>query len=95
MSTSTRLHLKVVPKASCNGLVGWVGDSLKIRVTAAPERGKANAAVIELLAAALGVKRDSLHLIAGSAKEHKIVAVQGISEMEARARLERTLRKGI
>ena len=45
-----KLQLKVVPKASRNRVVGWVGLRLKIQVTAAPERGKANEAVVEVLA---------------------------------------------
>lgn len=92
MATATRLRLKVVPKASHDGLVGWIGDVLKVRVTAAPERGKANSAVIKLLAEALGITRECFQLIAGDAKEHKIVAIRGMTETELRACLERALR---
>ena len=49
-----RLELKVVPKASRDRVVGWLGDRLKVQVRAAPERGKANAAVEALLAEILG-----------------------------------------
>jgi len=71
------LHLKVVPKASRDRVVGWVGDRLKVQVTAAPERGKANAAVVEVLAAALGVSRGRVRIIAGETSPLKTVEVDG------------------
>ncbi len=86
---TSRLRLKVVPKAARNGVAGWIGDCLKIRVTAAPERGKANAAVIALLAQALGIPRERIVLIAGESKARKIVEIQGLSDTELRTRLAR------
>ncbi|MBV8062463.1 MAG: DUF167 domain-containing protein, partial [Nevskia sp.] len=47
------LELKVSPKASRNAITGFLGEALKVAVTAAPERGKANEAAEELLAKAL------------------------------------------
>ncbi len=70
-------------------MVGWVGDALKIRVTAPPERGKANDAVLNTISAALGLPRRSVHLIAGATSERKIVEVDGLTEVELRARLQR------
>ncbi|MEK7839378.1 MAG: DUF167 domain-containing protein, partial [candidate division NC10 bacterium] len=52
-----RLTVKVIPKSSRDSIAGWVGDALKVCVTAAPERGKANAAVEAVLADALGLAR--------------------------------------
>ena len=46
-----RLSLTVVTKSSRNAVAGWVGDSVKVCVTAVPERGKANAASLILLRA--------------------------------------------
>lgn len=93
MSNAIRLRLKVVPKAATDGLVGWLGDALKVRVTAAPERGQANAAVVELLAANLGLARESLTLVAGASHARKVVAIRGLSAGDLRARVERALRK--
>ena len=48
---SLTLNLKIIPKSSRNEVVGLLDDgSLKVRITAAPEKGKANAAICALLA---------------------------------------------
>ena len=72
-----RLHLKVVPKSSRDRVVGWVGDRLKVQVAAAPERGKANDAVVEVLAAALGVPRSRVRIVSGGTSPLKTVEVDG------------------
>lgn len=70
-----RLSLKVVPKSSRDRIVGWVGDRLKVQVTAAPERGKANDAVIDVLAEGLGVPRSALRIVSGETSPLKTVEV--------------------
>jgi uncharacterized protein (TIGR00251 family) len=72
-----RLQLKVVPKASADRIVGWMGERLKIQVRAAPERGRANRAVVELLAEALGLPRSSIRITAGETSPQKTVQIQG------------------
>jgi len=70
-----RLSLKVIPKSSRDRIVGWIGDRLKVQVTAAPERGKANDAVIEVLAEALGVPRSAVRISAGETSPLKTVDI--------------------
>ena|SRR2546430_13145300 len=82
-----RLSLKVVPKSSRNAVAGWVGDLLKVCVTAPPEHGKANAAVIETLARTLGVPRGAVRIIAGTRSRRKVVDVEGLDEHEVRRRV--------
>jgi uncharacterized protein (TIGR00251 family) len=82
---SSRLNLKVVPGASKNEIVGWMGDVLKVRVSAPPEKGRANAAVCELLAAALGVSVKRVQVVSGETSQRKVVEVP-VSEADARAR---------
>jgi uncharacterized protein (TIGR00251 family) len=83
-----RLELKVVPGATRAGIAGWLGDKLKIRVSAPPERGKANAAVVELLAGALGIPGERVRIVAGASSARKVVEIAGLSVAEVRARLE-------
>ena len=84
---SIKLHVKVVPGASRAGIAGWLGDTLRVRVTAPPERGKANAAVEELLASALDLSRDAVRIVAGHASARKLVELSGLPETELRSRL--------
>ena len=82
-----RLAIKVVPKASRDGVAGWLGDILKVCVTAPPERGKANTAVERVVADALGVPRDRVRVIAGHASPRKVVEIDGVEDADVRARL--------
>ena len=82
-----KLPIKVVPGSSRNGIAGWLGDTLRVRVTAPPERGKANAAVESLLCEVLGLPGGSVRVVSGSTSPRKIVEIVGISEADARQRL--------
>lgn len=73
-----KLKLKVVPKASRNAVAGWLGDELKIMVTAAPEKGKANQAVIQVLAKTLNLPKQQIVITAGHASARKTVTLDGI-----------------
>lgn len=75
-----RLRVKVVPSSSRDTLSGWLGDVLKVRVSAPPERGRANAAVEELVARALGIPRDRVRIVGGHASPRKVLALEDISE---------------
>jgi uncharacterized protein YggU (UPF0235/DUF167 family) len=68
-------------------VVGRHGDAWKLRVAAAPEHGKANDAVLELLAETLDVPRASLTLVSGGASRNKIVELTGIEPDEIERRL--------
>ncbi len=84
---STRLRLRVSPGARSNAIVGKHGDGWKVRVTAAPEGGKANDAVVRLLAERLELPGKSVTLIAGPSSRDKIVELSGIDPAEAERRL--------
>jgi uncharacterized protein len=85
---STRLRLRVIPGSTRPGIVGRYGEAWKVRVAAAPERGRANEAVLDLLAETLSMPRRDVTLIAGHAARDKTVQLDGIAEDEARRRLE-------
>jgi uncharacterized protein (TIGR00251 family) len=84
---TTRLRLRVSAGAGRTGIVGRHGDAWKLRVTSAPERGRANAAVLRLLADALGVPEHSLALVSGHTSRDKIVELHGLNVDEAERRL--------
>ncbi len=76
-----RVALRVAPRASRNGVTGIVetpaGRRLKVSVTAAPEAGKANAAVIKLLAKAWRVPKSCMEMVAGTTERNKLLLIRG------------------
>ena len=87
LAPRTKLKLKVVPGASNTSITGWLGDALKIRVVAAPEKGKANKEVLSLLSEVLSVPRANLSLVSGLSSPHKNVEVIGLSLDEIKQRI--------
>ena len=85
--TRTRLRLRVAPGATRSELVGRHADGWKVRVAAAPEDGKANEAVLRLLADKLAVPRRQLSVVSGHAARDKIVELEGLDAAEAERRL--------
>ena len=83
----TRLHLRVSPGAARAAIVGRHGDAWKVRVTQAPENGRANDAVVRLLAETLDVPRDAVTLVSGHTGREKIVELDGIAPALAERRL--------
>ena len=83
----TLLAVKVAPKAARNAVIGWHAGSLKLCVTAPPEDGRANAAVIALLADVLRTPPSSIHVRRGARSPHKLLAIDGLDEAALLARL--------
>ena len=77
---TARLRVKVVPGSSRDQIIGWLGDALKIKVMAPPEKGKANDAVVKLLAAALGLTNDAVTVVGGHSSPSKAISVVGLDE---------------
>jgi uncharacterized protein (TIGR00251 family) len=77
MSDSTRLKLRVAPGASRAGIVGRHGTGWKVRVTAAPEAGKANDAVVRLLADTLVLPVREIEIVSGHSSRDKLVELTG------------------
>lgn len=88
-----QLTLWVQPGASRAHIVGPFGDALKVAVAAAPEKGKANAALKKLLANALGMPVRALTLAAGNTSRRKVVIVHGLSQHDAQTRLAARMEK--
>jgi hypothetical protein len=76
----TVFWVRVVPGASRASVLGWQADGkLRLAVSAPPERGKANDAVMDLLAGSLGVRRSALSVLSGAGSRVKKVQVNGVS----------------
>jgi uncharacterized protein (TIGR00251 family) len=84
------LAVRVQPRARRDEVVGWQGTTLRVRVTAPPAEGRANQAVITLLAEVLDLPRSAIGLVSGAASRDKLVRVAGHSLPEVRALLEGT-----
>ncbi len=79
-----RITVKLTPGARKNEVTGWDIDAagerfLRVSVTAAPEKGKANAALIKLLAKHWGVPKSAIILVRGETTRVKVIEVQGLS----------------
>ncbi len=70
---------KVVPGSSRTVVAGLLGDMIKIRVAAAPEKGKANECLIAYLAEQLGVKKNAIEILSGHTNPVKQVRIAGVS----------------
>jgi uncharacterized protein (TIGR00251 family) len=80
--------VRLTPRASQDKIIGWEGDVLRVRVTAPPVEGRANEALLRLLARALDVPTSRLRLVRGQTQRNKVVAVEGLTADEVRERLE-------
>ncbi len=79
--------VKVVPRASKNQIAGMEGDAVKVRLTAPPVEGKANAALVRFLAETLGVSRAQIEIVTGHASRHKVVRVRGVTAKQIESML--------
>jgi len=71
--------VKVVPRSSKTAVAGLLGGMLKIKLAAAPEKGKANEALVEFLADTLGVKKNAVTITSGLTSPVKTIQITGIS----------------
>lgn len=68
--------VKVIPNSSQDKIVEWEGDVLKIKCKAPPEKGKANAAIISLLAIHYGVPKNSIKILKGKSNSKKLIKIE-------------------
>lgn len=90
-SSGILLQVKAQPGARRNGITGEHAGALKVAVTQAPEKGKANDAIIEVLAEALHLKRNQIELVSGMTSPQKKFLVTGITRQELEERIRSVL----
>ncbi|MBN2238388.1 MAG: DUF167 domain-containing protein [Dehalococcoidales bacterium] len=74
----TKLDIKVHPGAGKNEITGFRDGVLNIKVTARPEKGKANTALVNYLSSILGISKSSIEIAKGSTSRLKTVAIEGL-----------------
>jgi uncharacterized protein len=89
----TGIVLRVIahPGAGRTSVVGVHGDALQIRVGAPPVEGRANSALIELVAELLGVKDSAVSISSGESSRTKRLSVQGVDPGAARHLIDEAL----
>lgn len=84
---TANLSVKVVAGAARDCVAGWLGETLKVRVRAPAERGRANLAVERTIAEAVRVSPESVRIVQGRTSPRKVVVISGLSVAEVRCRL--------
>ena len=85
--TDVTLAIRVTTRAAKDAVTGERAGRLTVSVRAAPTEGEANAAVVKVLAKALGVPPSSVAIVRGARSREKSVRINGLSVESARARL--------
>jgi uncharacterized protein len=85
------LPVRAQPGARRNAVQGEVAGALKIAVTAPPDKGKANRALVETLQDVLGMKASQIELLSGPTSRQKKFLIRGIPRLELEAKLAKIL----
>lgn len=82
-----KLAVKVIPSSSRDAVAGWLDQTLRVKVTAPPEKGQANEAVRSVIAKALGVPKRSVLIVEGRTSARKTLDIMSLSAAEVYKRL--------
>lgn len=82
-----KLRVRLQPGARADQVLGFHAGALRLRVTAPPEKGRANEAAVALLARTLGISKSRVLLLSGAVSRDKLFEVQGLEEAQVRQRL--------
>jgi len=86
-SQGLAFSVKVVPGSSRTALAGLLDETLKVKVAAPPERGKANQCLIDFLAEQLNIKPKAITIVSGQTNPVKRLEISGLTEPELLRRL--------
>jgi len=77
------ISIRVTPNAAGNEITGLTDDTLRVKVSAPPVRGKANKELITFLSGLLDIKKDRISIVKGHTARNKIIAIDGMSKESA------------
>ena len=83
----TLLPVRAVPRAARTGLDGIADGALRVRLTARPVEGVANAALIDYLASLLGLPKSAITIVSGATARQKALLIRGLTPADVQARL--------
>lgn len=75
------IEVRVQPRSSRKGIEGVSGGALKVRLTAPPAEGEANAQLIEVLSSELGLRKTSIRIVKGLSARNKTVEIEGVQSL--------------
>lgn len=78
-SDGVEFEIRVVPRAAKTEIVGQMDGALKVRISAPPVDGAANAELVKLFAKTLGVARSNVEIVSGLASKAKLIRVMGVT----------------
>jgi len=78
------LRIRLTPRGSKNEILGWDGDTLRVKVTAPPLEGAANKACVEFIAQRLGVRRSQVTIVAGEKSRDKVLRLAGVTSAQVK-----------
>lgn len=81
------VKIRAKTRAARDEILEVRGDALLVAVTDPPERGKANKAIVKILAKQLGLAKSNLTIISGQTHRDKRIAIAGLSARDVRDRL--------
>lgn len=84
---TARITVRATPRSGRDSIAVGAGGVLSVHVTAAPDEGKANAAVCRVVADALGVPKTAVTVVRGRAARVKTLEIAGLSEEQVAERL--------
>ena len=88
MKPKIKLSVKVIPNSAKDQVVGWLGERLKIKVGAQPEKGKANKAVVKLLAKSLKLSVQDIELVSGSTNSLKVFEISKLNQKQLHQKID-------
>jgi len=91
MDKRATIDVHLQPGAKRNEILGFRGNVLYAKVTAVAEKGKANQALLELVANTFGVPQSAVAIVRGQTSRNKVVSIQGLTREDLKAILERNI----